>query len=152
MSPRGLFARTFPVPQSAIDVNGHANNLEYLRWMQEVATAHSDACGWTLARYQETRTTWVIRSHAIDYLRPAFAGETLKLITWIGGFGDQESPRHYVFWRERDRKVLARATTVWVFIDTEAGRPRLIPEALREAFEVVADEQEALRTLRAGGI
>lgn len=152
MDTRGLFAHTFTVPESAIDVNGHANNLEYLRWMQAVATAHSDACGWTLARYQETRTTWVIRSHAIDYLRPAFAGETLKLITWIGGFGDQESPRHYVFWRERDRKVLARATTVWVFIDTEAGRPRLIPEALREAFEVVADEQEALRTLRGGGI
>jgi acyl-CoA thioester hydrolase len=152
MSSPGLFAHTFTVPESAIDLNGHANNLEYLRWMQEVATAHSDACGWTLERYQQTRTTWVIRSHAIDYLRPAFAGETLKLLTWIGGIEDQESPRHYLFWRERDRKVLARATTVWVFIDTEAGRPRSIPEALREAFPVVADEQEALRALRAGGI
>ncbi|MBK8572313.1 MAG: acyl-CoA thioesterase [Geothrix sp.] len=152
MGGRGLFAHTFTVLESAIDVNGHANNLEYLRWMQEVATAHSDACGWTLARYQETRTTWVIRSHAIDYLRPAFAGETLKLLTWIGGFEDQESPRHYLFWRERDRKVLARAKTVWVFIDTEAGRPRSIPESFRAAFDVVADEQEALRALRTGDI
>ncbi len=46
--------------------------------------------------------------------------------------------------------MLARATTVWVFMDTEAGRPRLIPEALRGAFDVVADEQEALRALRTG--
>lgn len=152
MDSRGLFVQTFTVPESAIDVNGHANNLEYLRWMQEVATAHSDACGWTLARYQETRTTWVIRSHAIDYLRPAFAGEELKLLTWIGGFEDQESPRHYLFWRERDRKVLARARTLWVFIDTEAGKPRIIPQDFREAFEVVANEQEALRVLRAGGV
>lgn len=152
MGDLGLFAHSFTVPESAIDVNGHANNLEYLRWMQEVATAHSDACGWTLDRYRETRTTWVIRSHTIDYLRPAFAGERLKLLTWIGGFSDQESPRHYLFWRERDRKVLARATTVWVFIDTETGRPRIIPEAIREAFPVVADEQEALRALRAGAV
>ena len=117
MGGRGLFAHTFTVLESAIDVNGHANNLEYLRWMQEVATAHSDACGWTLARYQETRTTWVIRSHAIDYLRPAFSGETLKLL-----------------------------------IDTEAGRPRSIPESFRAAFDVVADEQEALQALRTGDI
>ncbi|MFZ1375778.1 MAG: acyl-CoA thioesterase [Geothrix sp.] len=152
MGPRGLFAQAFTVPAAAIDANGHVNNLEYLRWMQAVATAHSDACGWTLDRYQETRTTWVIRSHTIDYLRPAFEGESLKLLTWIGGFEDQESPRHYLFWRERDRKVLARAKTLWVFIDTEAGRPRIIPEAFREAFEVVTGEQEALRALRTGEI
>ncbi len=151
MSSRGIFARTFTVPESAIDVNGHANNLEYLRWMQDVATAHSDACGWTLSRYQETRTTWVIRSHAIDYLRPAFAGETLTLLTWIGGFEAQESPRHYLFWRERDRKVLARARTVWVFMDAAAGRARNIPDEFRAAFEVVGDEKEVLRMARTSG-
>ena len=86
MSSRGIFTHTFTVPETSIDLNGHANNQEYLHWMQEVATAHSDACGWTLIRYQETRTTWVIRSHAVDYLRPAFAGERLTLLTWIGGF------------------------------------------------------------------
>ncbi len=146
----GTFAHTFTVPDSAIDVNGHANNLEYLRWMQAVATAHSDAQGWTLARYAETRTSWVIRSHHVEYLRPAYAGETLSLLTWIGGFEEQVSPRHYLFWRDRDRKVLARAQTVWVFVDAETGRATRIPEAFRGAFEVVADEKDVLRTLKAG--
>lgn len=147
---RGLFAHAFTVPDSSMDVNGHANNLEYLRWMQEVATAHSDAQGWTLARYAETRTSWVIRSHTIDYLRPAFAGETLTVLTWIGGFAEQESPRHYLFWRERDRKVLARARTVWVFVDSEAGRARSIPAEFRAAFDVVEDEKDVLRALKSG--
>ena len=40
---RGVFVHTFTVPPEAIDVNGHVNNLEYLRWMQEVATRHSAA-------------------------------------------------------------------------------------------------------------
>jgi acyl-CoA thioester hydrolase len=151
MTDRGLFAHTFAVPDAAIDVNGHANNLEYLRWMQEVATAHSDAQGWTLARYAETRTSWVIRSHAIEYLRPAFAGETLTVLTWIGGFDRQESPRHYLFWRERDRKILAKARTLWVFVDAESGRAQTIPGTFRSAFEVVADEKEVLRMLREPG-
>lgn len=146
----GVFAHTFAVPEASIDVNGHANNLEYLRWMQEVATAHSDARGWTLVRYAETRTSWVIRSHTIDYLRPAFAGETLTVLTWIGGFEEQESPRHYLFWRERDRKVLAKARTLWVFVDSETGRARTIPTEFRSTFEVVMDEKEVLRALKAG--
>jgi acyl-CoA thioester hydrolase len=150
MTLPGLFTHRFTVPEAAIDANGHANNLEYLRWMQEVATAHSDAQGWTLARYQATRTSWVIRSHAIDYLRPAFAGEALTLLTWIGGIGERESPRHYLFWRERDRKVLAQARTLWVFVDAETGKARSIPEAFRSAFGVIEDEKAVLRWLREG--
>jgi acyl-CoA thioester hydrolase len=146
----GVFTHTLTVPATSIDVNGHANNLEYLRWMQAVAAAHSDACGWSLARYAETRTSWVIRSHSIEYLRPAYAGETLSLLTWIGGFEVQVSPRHYLFWRERNRKVLARAQTVWVFVDAETGRASRIPDDFRAAFEVVPDEKDLLRALKTG--
>lgn len=64
--PPGVFTRTFAVPGAAIDANGHANNLEYLRWMQEAATAHSDARDRTLAREAEAGATWVIRPHALE--------------------------------------------------------------------------------------
>ena len=149
MTTPGISTHHFEVPDSAIDGNGHVNNLEYLRWMQEVAIAHSDACGWDLARYQEARATWVIRSHHIDYLRPAFAGEALRLLTWVGGIEEQTSPRHYLVWRERDRKLLARATTQWVFVSMETGRPCLVPSAFREAFVVVPDDKEVLLGLKA---
>lgn len=152
MAGHGVFSRALSVPDAAIDANGHVNNLEYLRWMQEAATGHSDACGWTLARYVETGTSWVVRSHAIEYLRPAFAGERLTVLTWVGGFAEQESPRHYLFWRDRDRKVLARARTLWVFVDAATGRARAIPEEVRVSFEVVADEKDVLRALRDGSI
>jgi len=144
----GLHRHLVIVPESAIDANGHANNLEYLRWMQEAATAHSEARGWPLARYRETQSTWVIRSHEIEYLRPAYAGESLSLLTWIGSFEGATSPRHCLFWRERDRKVLARARTVWVFVDAKSGRARTMPEAFISAFEVV-EEKDVLRWLKA---
>jgi len=97
---RNAFVHAFAAPPEAVDVNGHANNLEYLRWMQDAATGHTAAQGWP-ERYLETRTTWVIRSHLIEYLRPAFAGEALAVLTWIAGFGVGLSPRRYLFWRAR---------------------------------------------------
>ena len=152
MDDRGIYSHVFSVPEAAIDVNGHVNNLEYLRWMQEVAKAHSDAQGWTLDRYEETRTSWVVRSHAIDYLRPAFAGERLTVLTWISSFEERESMRHCLFWRERDRKVLARARTLWVFVNAATGRARSIPEEVRSSFDAVADEAEVVRRLKEPGV
>jgi acyl-CoA thioester hydrolase len=151
MTHPGVFAHTFTIPASAMDGNGHVNNLEYLRWMQEVAMAHSDARGWDLARYQAAGSSWVVRSHAIEYLRPAFAGEDLTVLTWIEGFEQQESRRHYLFWRERDRKVLAKAHTLWVYVDAATGRAKAIPVEFKTAFEVVADEKEVLRSIRGQG-
>lgn len=147
MPTRRVFTqRLVPTPES-IDVNGHVNNIEYLRWMQEVATLHSAAQGWGRERYVQTRTSWVIRSHTIEYLRPAYAGEAILLGTWIAGFAEQTSPRRYLFLRAADRKVLARAETLWVYVDATTGRPCAIPEALRTAFEVVG-EGEAIELVR----
>ena len=39
------FEQQFIVPATAIDENGHANNVEYVRWMQDVARAHAEVCG-----------------------------------------------------------------------------------------------------------
>lgn len=146
--PPGVHDHAFTVPEAAIDGNGHANNLEYLRWMLAAAAAHSDARGWTRERYRDTGTSWVVRSHTIDYLRPTFAGEAINLFTWIAFIERQESLRHYLFWRERDRKILARARTLWVFVDAGTGRSRSIPDQFRSAFEVVPDEKALLQALR----
>lgn len=145
---RRVFGQTFTAPVEAIDVNGHVNNLEYLRWMQEIATRHSASQGWDLERYVQTQTSWVIRSHTIEYLRPAFAGDSLTLLTWIAGFGENSSPRKYLFLRSSDQQVLARAETMWVFIDARVGRPSRIPEEFRSAFDIVTDDNEVLQVAR----
>jgi acyl-CoA thioester hydrolase len=58
-------------PQEATDVNGHVDDLEYLRWIQEVATQHSGAEIWRVGHYLKMQT-WGIWSHHSEYLRAAF--------------------------------------------------------------------------------
>ncbi len=132
------------VGPDSIDALGHVNNQEYVRWMQEGATAHSIAQGWPLERYVTLGRGWFVRRHTVEYLRPAFAGDALALYTWVAAFERSSSPRRYLFRRAADRAVVARAETLWVFVDFGTGAPVRIPAELRSAFEVVADD-EALR-------
>lgn len=133
-----------------MDVNRHVNNLEYLRWMQDVAVEHSAARGWDMARYLAARVVWVVRSHSIEYLRPAFAGDDLRLATWVADLRPRSSRRKYLFWRAADGQVVARAETLWVLVDADTGRACALPAELRDSFDVVPDEDEVLRLLRGG--
>ena len=145
-----IFVRDFTVPETAIDLNRHVNHLEYLRWMQDLAIAHSAARGWPQERYQAARIAWVVRSHSIEYLRPAFAGDALSLLTWVADLRSRSSLRKYLIWRTSDRQILAQAETRWVLVDVGTGRARAIPEELRSSFAVVSDSNEVLRLLGHG--
>lgn len=135
------------VTPDSIDALGHVNNQEYVRWMQEAATAHSALQGWPLERYVARGQGWFVRRHTVEYLKPAFAGDALALFTWVASFERSSSPRRYLFHRAADRAVVARAETLWVFVDFRTGSPVRIPADLRAAFDVVADD-EALRVAR----
>ncbi len=147
MTRSRVYSKQFAVPPEAIDVNGHVSNLAYVTWMQEIAIEHSAAAGWPMARYLELGAGWVVRSHFIEYLRPAFEGEPVSVHTWVPRFDQRATPRRSLFLRESDRRVLAQAETRWVFVDLATGRRRTLPPELIEAFEVVPEESEVRRAL-----
>jgi acyl-CoA thioester hydrolase len=145
-----IFTREITVAEPDIDIQGHVNNLRYLKWMQDVAVAHSTAQGWPMQRYADAGMGWVVRSHSITYKRPAYLGEALTLCTWIAGFSPRSSPRRYLFWRAADKTVLAEAETMWVFVSLTTGRPIKVPDELRNAWEIVEAEAEVRRMLEGG--
>ena len=75
------FSLPITVSPADIDGLGHVNNVVYLRWMQEAATAH-----WESAASPELRAavSWVVSRHEIDYKAPAFLGDRLVARTWVG--------------------------------------------------------------------
>lgn len=137
-----IYRYEFTVPQDAVDVNGHVNNLEYLRWMQYAAILHSDNQGCTKAT-KAAGATWVIRTHWIEYLRPAFAGEQLIVLTWVSDFRRVQSLRKYRIIRVKDNAVLVEGETDWVFVDAKTGRLRSIPKNVMDAFEILPKEKES---------
>ena len=124
--PAHYFAHEFPVLAGAIDALGHANNVEYVRWIQDVAGAH-----WLSICPAEAQNQyiWVVREHRIRYLQSAYAGEILRAATWVGETSGASSLRHTRLTRVADNVLLCEAETTWVLLDPKSGRPvRVTPE------------------------
>ncbi len=137
----GVHQTTITVTSESIDGNGHVNNVEYIRWMQDAATQHAVDTGAFKAAL-EAGSAWVTRSHKIEYLRPAFEGDQIFLLTWISSIGTVRALRKYKFLRGKDKTVLAEGMTDWVCVRRESGRPQKIPESVQTAFEVVPEDLE----------
>ena len=143
-STNGIYRHEFTVSSDSVDGNGHVNNVEYVKWMQDVAERHSDSAGCTRAT-QQAGAIWVARSHHIEYLRPAFAGDPMVVLTWVCNFRKVRSTRKYKFVRKTDDAVLAEGETDWVFVDAGTGRPRSIPGSVSSVFELIPQEREPQR-------
>lgn len=133
-----LFEYSHTVTQADIDELGHAGNFHYVRWMQHAAVAHSAANGWPSQRYIELGAGWVVRSHQISYLKPAFEGDCLIIKTWVANMKPATSLRRYEILNS-EGEILARAETDWAFVNYERQKPIRIPAEVADCFEVVAD-------------
>jgi acyl-CoA thioester hydrolase len=122
------------VTDEDIDPLGHASNIAYLRWVQDVAVAHSVAVGLDFAAYVRMGAVFVVRRHEIDYLRPVLRGEALEARTWICAVMAAKCQRATELTRVSDGAVVAKALTTWGFIAQSSGRPTRIPDDVKAAF------------------
>ena len=127
------------VSDADIDSQGHVNNVVYLRWAQDVATAHWQ----TLAPADAQEDVgWVALRHEIDYKAPGFRGDELSVRTWVGKLEGLSFERHTEIVRVGDDKLLARARTLWVPINPETGRPKRVSAEVRAAFSRAAGQTQ----------
>ena len=134
-----IYSKSFSIPKSAIDENGHVNNVAYVQWMQDIAVEHYSSIDGVIAHGPDA--TWVVREHRIEYLLPAFDGEEIEIRTWVENVRRVRSLRKYEFVRKSDNKVLVRGETDWVFVDMKTGRPIPIPANVLRVFSPDPEHQ-----------
>lgn len=120
-----------PVPED-IDELGHVSNLVYLRWVMDVAMAHSRSVGWDYPRYRAFGAVWVVRRHEIDYVSQVTLGQELVAQTWVDSWRLASCIRKTELLR--DGKVVVHAATTWALIGLSSGRPQRIPDDLAALF------------------
>jgi len=125
------FEMEIVVKDKDIDGLGHVNNVQYVRWVQDVAVAH-----WKAVSEPEDRAAlaWVVVRHEIDYRRPAFAGDRLLLTTWVGTATRLRFERLTEIVRRSDGMVIAEARTVWCPISRASGKPTSVRPEVRAVF------------------
>jgi acyl-CoA thioester hydrolase len=131
-----VYEHSVTVAPEEIDRLGHVNNLSYIAWMQAAALAHSAAQGWPPERYEELALGWVVRTHQIKYLQPAYLGDAIVVRTWVASMKRASSLRNYKILRAADGALLASASTEWAFVDLASGTlKRILPELIA-SFEL----------------
>jgi acyl-CoA thioester hydrolase len=132
-----VFEMTVPVLPADIDEQNHVNNTVYLRWVQDVATAH-----WREVASAEVQQLigWVVLRHEIDYKAPACLGDEILLRTWVGKATRLTFERFTEIGRKRGRpdevnnELLSQARTLWCPIDSQTGKPIRVPADVRAQF------------------
>lgn len=125
------YERIFQVAAADIDELDHVNNVVYLRWVQDVAAAHWESA---TSAAERAEIAWVVLRHEIDYKAPALAGDQVIACTWVGGVNGATFERHTEILRATDRRVLARARSLWCPLNARTGRPKRVDPALNARF------------------
>jgi len=131
--PSAPFEMIVPVLPDDIDEQNHVNNTVYLRWVQDVATAH-----WRAIASPETQKTigWVVVRHEIDYRAPAPLNDEIVLRTWVGKATRLTFERFTEIRRNRDGRLLSNARTLWCPVNTQTSRPVRVSAEVRAQFSI----------------
>jgi acyl-CoA thioester hydrolase len=123
---------TFTAGPEHIDFNGHVNNLVWLQWVQDIATAHWQAVA---PLEQQDAYAWFVTRHEIDYRGNVGLGDTVGARTFI-----PDPPQGARFLRCVDftnaaGKTIVQVRSMWVLIDRASGRPLRITPAIAGPFQ-----------------
>jgi acyl-CoA thioester hydrolase len=124
------FEQIFTARAADIDQLGHVNNTVWVRWVQEMATAH-----WAAAATPEQAAAyiWVVVRHEIDYIGNLKEGEGVAARTWVADAAKgAKFDRHVEF--SKDGRVIVRALTTWAILDRAKLRPVRVPKDVVERF------------------
>jgi len=125
------FTRPFTATAADIDELGHVNNAVWVRWIQDMATAHWAAVA---DPAHVEAYIWVVTRHEIDYRGNVALGESVTAKTWI-----EKQPRGATFDRRVEfvnaaGKTIVSANTTWALIDRASGRLCRVPAEVAAPF------------------
>ena len=136
---KGIFDLKLTVQAEHIDALNHVNNVVYVQWMQEVATAHIEQIGLGLKEYLELKHAMVAVQHHVQYRKAAFQGDELILRTWLNDINALYSFRQYAFYRPVDQTLLFTGSTQWACMEIATGRPKRMSPTFTQAYQPLPD-------------
>ena len=139
-----IFDLKITVQPEHIDILGHVNNVVYVQWMQDVASAHIETLGLGVQEYLKLKHAMVAVEHHVQYRKAALEGEELILRTWLSDLNALYSFRQYAFYRPQDKSLLFMGNTQWACVEIKTGRPKRMSPTFTQAYQPLAADVNPL--------
>ena len=104
---------------------GEDNKLKIpalINYFQDCTTENSEKIGAGFTYLKEKKRAWILNAWEIEIFRRPEVGESVEISTWATGFKGVFGPRDFQM-KTGEGKLLAVAKSLWVYLDTESGRP-----------------------------
>ncbi len=113
-----------------IDQNNHVNNVQYVYWVEMMATEH-----WDLLKHRTPYENdfWFLAEHFIQYKKQVYLGETLLMRTYPLNPEGVKQPRKVEFYK--DGELVVNSQTKWILIDHKTQRIKRIEKNWLLSFE-----------------
>lgn len=120
------------VRYSEMDIEQRLTRVSLVDYFQDSSTFQSESCGNGLEYLKSLDRAWMILSWQIEIIRRPRLGERIVTKTWPHGFKAFYGYRNYVMYDETG-EMLAKANSVWAFMDVKTGHPaKLSPELISD--------------------
>lgn len=128
----GVYSKEEVVRYSDVNKNNELTNKAIVNFMQDIAGSHAGILGDGLDDKEKTHTAWLLLNWKIRvFYRPKYQ-EKVKINTWA------RTIEKFISWRDFEiycgDKLVAIATSKWVYVDVEKQKITRIPEELIEKY------------------
>lgn len=106
-----------------------------INYFQDCTTENSEKLGVGFAYLKDKKRAWVLNSWQVCVRRRPEVGEKIEVSTWATGFKGVFGPRDFVM-KTAGGEELASAHSLWVYVDTETGRPVKPDQEEIDTYEV----------------
>lgn len=125
-----MFSFTSNIRFSETDPDRFLTLSSLINYFQDCSTFQSESLGVGFDYLAKRNRVWLLSAwQVVIYRMPRF-GEFVRIGTWATGFSALTGDRNFIL-QDEQGQTLAVANSIWVYADTDTGRPaKIVPEEI----------------------
>ncbi len=120
------------------DKNGQATPVILLKILAETSGWHTESIGYGHKKMEENNYTWMLSRWRVRFFSYPLAGEKITISTWTSKIDRFYANREFTIADDKGN-IIAKASTLWIFIDLIKKRPIRIPTELYSYFNIIEE-------------
>lgn len=117
-----VYKESFKVHTYEVDIHNRLTIQALAQFLQESASNHAALLGFGVEFLLKSNRTWVLSRLAVDIDESIPLGKTITIKTWPADTEKLFFIRDFEITNSKG-EIIGSATSYWIFIDTEKGRP-----------------------------
>lgn len=130
------YYKEFIVKNSDAFNDGYMKVDKILGWMAEVSTYHSNALGLSVDEIRKNDYGWMLIKWELEIIKYPQVNDTINVSTWTSGFNKFYANREFEI-LDDSGILIAKASSLWVFLNISKRRPIRIPFEITKKYSVV---------------